>query len=239
MNNLNFPKTSPASKNFKQEVARFTENLKPLEDNQERPNVLITNIKGGVGKSSLARALANDWGSGIVCNDLAYSQGHSDTLNLPTQTKSLPKTLKGVRPIVYDFGAMHASLDSKLAQAFEESDLVILPTILDENSLKATLETAKIFEGQGKPIIIFFNAISKSQEHLADEAAAQLQLVSGIDFYWGILPKTTLMQRMMRDGRHWLKGISNRSGKHQLIKSWIKIQDQLDAVAELARKVKQ
>lgn len=190
-----------------------------------------------MGKTSLARAIANYWGRGIVNNDLPYGNANSDTLNLPTQTRTLPKDIRGFKGQVFDFGAMHASMDSKLVQAFEESDLVIIPTTLDEQSLKATIETAKIFEGQGKPIIILFNKIGKPQQKAAALAAERLD-PDIADFYWECLPDTKLMQRMMSDGECWSEKVFNERGKHQLRKSWIKIQETLDEVAELVEKVR-
>lgn len=201
------------------------------------PNALVTNIKGGVGKSSLSRAINHHWGSTIITNDLCYGQDKEDIVHLEPRSKSLPSEVRGLSPVVYDFGAMHASLDTKIAQACDECDLIIIPTFLDDSCLHASIETYRLFEQEKKPIVFLFNAIGKADEPAADTALQYIQDQVG-EVTAGNLPRTVLFQRMVKDGSQWSESVFNELGRHQLRKSWLKVTDLLDELAELVKEVK-
>ena len=66
------------------------------------PNALVTNIKGGVGKSSLSRAINHHWGSTIITHDLCYGQDKEDIVHLEPRSRSLPSEIRGLSSVYLD-----------------------------------------------------------------------------------------------------------------------------------------
>lgn len=180
-------------------------------------NILTTNIKGGVGKSSNAQFLSCMYGMTIVTNDLDYGQGDR-VICLKQGSKTLPNELKGKKSIVYDFGAMHGNMDTKLVEAFEESDLVVIPTLLDPMSLQATKETYRLFAEQGKPVFIAFCAVSKAKENKMSRAISELTSELGF-FRWIKIPESTLFARLQSDGEDWEERVFNAYADRRLNRS--------------------
>ncbi len=178
--------------------------------------ILITSMKGGVGKSSIGYNLAVHLDCLCITNDITVPK-HADIIQIPTDKKRLPKELLELPSAVYDFGAMSTMLDRKLSHVLSFCDLVIIPTRTDARSLEATQRTYELIQEAGVPVVIIVNHYRVQKKH--DVALAMLRSKLGKHIPILAIRETTLFDRVSQDGREWLQRIHDDRGARTLSKT--------------------
>lgn len=177
--------------------------------------ILTTSLKGGVGKSSISTLLASAFDYHYITNDLSVPSHHNVTQIEPNK-KRIPAELLKLENVIYDFGALSTHLDAKVSHALNYCDLVIVPTRPDPRSIEATIETVKLIQGSGKPIVIIVNDFrdSRAFDNARDQLINQL---GRMPIFW--IKHTTLFDRISRDGIDWYSNIDHAMGEYQLRKT--------------------
>lgn len=117
--------------------------------------ITVFNKKGGVGKSSIAFNIAKDLDYFLISNDDSVIE----TI-YPNCAKIIPQVKlfnDKKRSIVYDLGGF---VDPALPKLFRHSDLIIVPTNLDSNSLKRTVNTVRELKEFCQNIIIVITRVN-------------------------------------------------------------------------------
>jgi cellulose biosynthesis protein BcsQ len=177
--------------------------------------ILVTSIKGGVGKTSIASCLAAYLDLLLVTNDLIHSNG-DDVKQIKPNTKRIPLVYSRVQNIVYDFGAMYSEMDKKIAHAAALCDFFVIPTLTDVLSLKAAIETYEMLKEANKPIIFIINNFT-SEKKFNNAEQALLNRLGQVSIFG--IRKTTLFERFAEHGGAWLESVQNGHGEYQLAKT--------------------
>ena len=112
--------------------------------------ITFLNKKGGVGKTSLAFNAAKDLGFFLISNDDSIIE----TL-YPKKARILDEIKYiGSADIVYDLGGF---VDSNAIDIIKHSNIIFIPTLLDINSIKRTINTVREIEDLNQEIIIVIN----------------------------------------------------------------------------------
>lgn len=115
--------------------------------------VSIASTKGGVGKTSLAFSLAKDLNVRYITNDMSV------VVTKYKHAKYFPKKIPLYENTIYDFGGF---VDQYSSEILNQSDVIIVPTICDANSIMKSLKLIK--EYQHKTILVFANMIENKKE---------------------------------------------------------------------------
>lgn len=194
--------------------------------------ITLASFKGGVGKSSLALNLAIYLGFDCVTNDIVAID-NSRTKKIPPKLKRIPLQYCGNRDLILDFGATSTSIDPKLAHAVRMSNLVVIPTLTDTRSLKATVDTVNFVQESAKPIVIIINNFTDNKKYLKADAYLHNALVHCPVIY--SIRTTTLFERVASDGEEWLLNVHHRKGEYQLNKTSEAHHRVYDAIASIGR----
>lgn len=178
--------------------------------------VLFGSLKGGVGKSSLALNYAIHANSICLTNDIVTSD-NCRVIKIEPSKKRIPLQYLNKTNMVLDFGAMSTNIDPKVAHAARLADVIVIPTLTDTRSLKATVDTYELMKESGKPIVVIINHFTKQKK--CDAAMQFLTDALGNDIPILTLRSTTLFERVSRDGEDWLANIHHNKGEYQLNKT--------------------
>lgn len=115
--------------------------------------ISIASTKGGVGKTSLAFSLAKDLGYRYATNDMSV------VLNKYKNARYYPNKIPLYPDTVYDFGGFE---DPHADEILRQSDIIMLPTINDLNSIMKSLIFIKKY--REKTILVFANMIENPND---------------------------------------------------------------------------
>ena len=183
-------------------------------------SILFFNYKGGVGKTSLATAYALTFKKPLITNDTTFNPenlGFKAYTKLDESKKTIPAKLLQ-ESSVFDMGAMSGSMDFKTLAAIKNSESIVIPTLIDANSINLTIKT--IQEAQEyidkKNIFVIFNRIVPNKAKLLYyEAYTEIaQHLEESNIFK--MKETTLYTRLANDGATLLHLLFNDKGVAQL-----------------------
>lgn len=118
-------------------------------------SITFFNKKGGTGKTSLAFSIAKDLNYPLLSNDDSVIEDI-----YPNKAKILPELKIIEHDCVYDLGGY---IDIGIIDIFKQSQIIIVPTTLDINSIKRTINTVMEINKYCENIIIVINRIKKEK----------------------------------------------------------------------------
>jgi len=118
--------------------------------------ITFFNKKGGVGKTSLAYNVARDLNFYLLSNDDSIIESSYENKAMIMEKIKLIKN----QNVVYDLGGF---VDMNIVDILKASDIIIVPTIADVNSLKRTINSVKELQAFNKNIIVVGNIIRGKQ----------------------------------------------------------------------------
>ena len=177
--------------------------------------ILFTSIKGGVGKTALAQCIAAHRNATYLSNDF-MEDGNNSAIHIPHNISHIPKRFNDLEELVLDFGALSSGLDKKLVYALKLCNVVVIPTLTDARSLRATVETYKLVKPSGKPILIIINNFTeiKAYQYAVGYLNSELN-----EPKTSTIRSSKLFGRIAKDGLQWYQNIHNEKGCYQLRKS--------------------
>ena len=133
----------------------------------EEKIITFYNKKGGTGKTSLSFNVAKDLDYFLLSNDDSVIE------KIYEEKSKIMEELEVVRgaKIVYDLGGF---IEKETIEVFKASDLIIVPTTLDINSIKRTINTVQELEDYNSNIIIVVNRIQSKTAHKYKESLEAL-----------------------------------------------------------------
>jgi len=184
--------------------------------------IAMLNMKGGCGKSSLSTLLsmAIQGEYSIVTNDIAKSIYDTNigtkVYKIPRNKKSVPKEWLKLDKIIFDMGAMSSSIDYTFVDVVKVSDVVIIPTKIDKNSLLATIETYEMVKKLNKPVHIIITDYKQKREYTI---AKEILGSKGYEGDIHDIKYTTLFRRLSEDGSELFEKVYNNWGEYRLHQS--------------------
>ena len=117
------------------------------------PNKVITffNKKGGTGKTSFSFSVAKDLNYPLLSNDDSVIEEI-----YPSKAKILEKLQLIEHDVVYDLGGF---IDEDAIEIFKGSSIVVVPTTLDINAIKRTINSVLEINAYCSNILIVINRI--------------------------------------------------------------------------------
>lgn len=165
--------------------------------------ISIFNTKGGVGKTSLSFTLAKDLNYRFITNDL------STVVHSYNKAKFMPKNIPLYDDTIYDFGGFYCDRGEKIVK---QSDLLIIPTIPDANSMLKTLEVLSKYVNK-VPILIIANMIDTTKDLIDINRILRSHFESGYEILH--FRRTKMLKNAMEQGKSALElSNENKLNKH-------------------------
>ena len=113
--------------------------------------ITFFNKKGGTGKTSLSFSVAKDLNYPLLSNDDSVIEEI-----YPSKAKILERLQLIEHDVVYDLGGF---IDEDAIEIFKESSIVVVPTTLDINAIKRTINSVMEINAYCSNILIVINRI--------------------------------------------------------------------------------
>jgi len=117
--------------------------------------ITFFNKKGGTGKTSLAFSIAKDLNYPLLSNDDSVIEEI-----YPKKAKIMNKIEIIDHDVVYDLGGF---IDSNSIAVFKSSDIIFIPTTLDINAIKRTINSAMELNQFCTNIVVVINRVKKDK----------------------------------------------------------------------------
>ena len=131
--------------------------------------ISVATKKGGTGKTSLAFNLAKDLDFYLLSNDDSIIE------KIYNKAKILDKLEVVDVDCIYDLGGF---IDKRAKKVFKASDLIIVPTTLDANSIKRAVNTIIEINEYCKNIIIVINRV---KEQTLKKYEQSIEILKGLE----------------------------------------------------------
>ncbi|MFK7779869.1 MAG: hypothetical protein QM490_01870 [Candidatus Gracilibacteria bacterium] len=139
-----------------------------MSEETKKQTVTFYNKKGGTGKTSIAFNVAKDLDYFLLSNDDSVIE------KIYPNKARIMDTLEVIEGenIVYDLGGF---ITNEIIDVFKASDLIVVPTTLDINSIQRTLNTVYELSEYCNNIIIVINRIQKKTAHKYEQSIEALK----------------------------------------------------------------
>lgn len=117
--------------------------------------ITFFNKKGGTGKTSFSFSIAKDLNYPLLSNDDSVIEEI-----YPNKAKILDKLEIINHDVVYDLGGF---IDTNAIEIFKSSSVIIVPTTLDINAIKRTINSILEINSYCNKIIIVINRVKKEK----------------------------------------------------------------------------
>jgi len=131
--------------------------------------ITFFNKKGGTGKTSLAFSIAKDLNFPLLSNDDSVIEEI-----YPNKAKIVDKVELIEHDVVYDLGGY---IDPGIIDIFKGSHAIVVPTTLDINSIKRTINTVMEVHRYCDNILIIINRVKQSK---LEKYKQSLQALEGL-----------------------------------------------------------
>jgi len=131
--------------------------------------ITFFNKKGGTGKTSLAFSIAKDLNYPLLSNDDSVIEEI-----YPNKAKIMDKVELIEHDVVYDLGGY---IDPGIIDIFKGSHAIVVPTTLDINSIKRTINTVMEVHRYCDNILIIINRVKQSK---LEKYKQSLQALEGL-----------------------------------------------------------
>lgn len=190
------------------------------------------NTKGGTAKTSHATLLSYLYDLPILTNDvLNHIYTTEDLLGvklfkLEASKKSLnPAIFKANTNLVCDLSSSMSIMDPKIPAILKKTNILIIPTLTDQNSIEATKVTINMVKEYVKNIHIVVSRVEKDKDfnHVKSE-------LKYFNFPIHKVKKTTLFSRLAADGLELFNRVYHEDGEYQLAKSLTAIEGTFEKI---------
>ena len=151
--------------------------------------VTIMTKKGGTGKTSLSFNLAKDLDFYLLSNDDSIIEKIYDKAKIVDKLEVVDVDC------IYDLGGF---IDKKAIKVFKASDIIIVPTTLDANSIKRAINTIDEIDIYCKNIVIVINRVKKQTIKKYKESIKILEDLKKDIFY---LRESEIITNSMHTGK--------------------------------------
>lgn len=131
--------------------------------------ITFFNKKGGTGKTSLSFSIAKDLDYALLSNDDSVIEEI-----YPNKAKILDTIEIIDHDTVYDLGGY---VDTNIIKLFKASNIVIVPTLLDVNSIKRTINTVMEVNKYCENIVVVLNRV---QDNKIGKYKQSIEILKGL-----------------------------------------------------------
>lgn len=178
--------------------------------------IVFFNIKGGVGKTSLAVAVAKEFGIPYFTNEENKIKNFQVNL-LPTSRKEISE-LELPKDCVFDFGGFADNIINYILVA----DVVVVPTIRERLSILKAMQSIKAIEQANKNIIVCMTKYLNTER---DEREIQ-EIIEKVNqkypYRWTYLSESRIFSDVVNGGEGGIREIGLRFcySKSKILNQW-------------------
>lgn len=153
--------------------------------------ITFMNKKGGVGKTSLAFSVAKDLDYFLISNDDSIIETiYPKKAQIMEKIKYIDKG-----NIVYDLGGF---IDNNAIEILKNSNIIFIPTLLDINSIKRTINTVSEVKEFNNEIVLIVNNFTTNDLKKYHTAVDKLKEI-GVDIIF--MPKSEAIPNSLYMGK--------------------------------------